>query len=300
MDKVLVLCNLKSKNTRRLSLLENSLSKCGISLVVGELPKFYIRYTGDELEFGFRDININGINSCILLSKHGFENEFSWASFCLDRINIIIHGSTKRRNIKSTKIGDILNFSNLHIPQLPSFYIGSEYLLYYFDDLSTAWGLPLVLKINGLTGRGQGVFLIKNERELIKYIKLNPSRRMLLQKYIEIDHDYRVWVVGDKVVLSYKRYKSELDFRSNKRYHKSILIEEIPDAIKNDCIKFAKFMDCDILAFDIIISNGFHYFLEANICPDYSNLPAKDIVPIEIAKLVSCYPLQNGECNKSC
>lgn len=126
----------------------------------------------------------------------------------------------------------------------------------YFD-------FPFIAKIPRGSAMGKGVYLIRNDHDLISY--LNQVSPAYIQEYLPIDRDMRVVVIGKHIVHAYWRVASENEFRSNVALGGRIELDDVPENAKRLALKTAKASRWDDVGIDICEYNGQFYVLEANM-----------------------------------
>ena len=117
---------------------------------------------------------------------------------------------------------------------------------------------PIILKGSG-GDRGTRVFKANNLEELEKLIKelrkseTEEGKRYMLQEYIENQGDYRVLVLGEKVLGVMKRYrKDKSDFRNNFSVGGEVEVAELPEEIKKMAVEAAKVCGLMVAGVDIM------------------------------------------------
>lgn len=127
---------------------------------------------------------------------------------------------------------------------------------------------PVVCK--ALSGtQGVGVFVINDYKSLKSTLQtiwgLGSGTEIMLQEYIESDHDVRIHVLGDKVLAAMKRSVVENDFRSNVHLGAETSKYKVPKDIEKLAIKAAKALKCGWCGVDIMFDKeGNPYVLEVN------------------------------------
>jgi len=150
-----------------------------------------------------------------------------------------------------------LKEANIEVPK--SVY-GSLWYLYEkmkggHKDRPYEW--PIILKGSG-GDRGTRVFKANNLEELEKLVRdlrkseTEEGRRYMLQEYIENDGDFRVLVLGEKVLGVMKRASQSKDeFRNNYSAGGIVEVAELPEEIKNLAVKAAKVCGLTVAGVDV-------------------------------------------------
>ncbi len=124
----------------------------------------------------------------------------------------------------------------------------------------------IVLKwIYGLKGRS--VFLIKNVEDIKRIPSNIPKKELLVQEYIQAEYEYKVVVVGFKVLPQVLRFKT-LNTGLKIDYAKYELLERSQaKQVCNLAEKAAKTLGRELCKVDILEKNGKYYVLEVNRFP---------------------------------
>ncbi|HDD44847.1 MAG TPA: RimK family alpha-L-glutamate ligase [Candidatus Desulfofervidus auxilii] len=157
--------------------------------------------------------------------------------------------------IKQTTLFNLLNIPH---PYTRIFYgeRQKKKILNYFS-------YPFIAKIPRASALGEGVFLIKNDKELFEYNR--KTRIAYIQEYLEIEKDIRVVLINYKVVLAYWRIKKQDEYRCNIAQGAEISFDPVPEEAIELAIKTSKLCNFNNVGIDICIHNGKLYVLEANM-----------------------------------
>lgn len=171
--------------------------------------------------------------------------------------------------IADTKIEQILRCSLNRIP-IPKTVYSSDYdKLLTLSEGFTKW--PLVLKAVDLH-RGEGVFLVNSRKDIKKYFEKvgeNGKRSFILQEKIDYVKDYRLIVIGGKVLGAIQRIAKKGEFRSNISLGgKAKTVQNINPKLAKIALNTAKIMNLDIAGVDVLEDKqGNYYFIEINRAP---------------------------------
>lgn len=122
---------------------------------------------------------------------------------------------------------------------------------------------PMVAKEPRGSAMGRGVRLIHDDAELEDY---TAGRHMVyIQRYLPIDRDIRVVVVGGRVVHAYWRIAREGEFRTNVAQGGRIRLEDVPPAACRLAVAAARTCRWDDVGIDICCHDGVYHILEANM-----------------------------------
>lgn len=157
------------------------------------------------------------------------------------------------------KIRQFSLFSLLKLPQ-------PRTRIYYpgrFHFIRKDFSYPFVAKIPRGMDSGRGVFLIRNDTDLDRY--LSVSRVAYIQEYLPIDGDIRVVIIQNRVILAYWRKAAEGEFLSNVARGGSIDFHSVPSYAVDLAVTAARRCEFNDVGVDIIVHEGQSYILEANM-----------------------------------
>lgn len=125
---------------------------------------------------------------------------------------------------------------------------------------------PIIIK--GIVGtKGRRVFKLNTRSAALKVIKKYRYANVLIQEFVNIKHDRRVFVVGKKVLGVMKRIIPKGEYRANiaqgAKARKAVLSKEL----KNIALKAAGTLNYDIAGVDVIYRKGKPAVLEVNSSP---------------------------------
>jgi len=131
------------------------------------------------------------------------------------------------------------------------------------ERILTDFDFPLVVKTPIGSSKGSGVWLAKNESDLIKYLK--SHRPAYAQQYLPIDRDLRIVLIAGQVVHAYWRIQKPGDFRNNVAQGARISYQDIPDCALKFAADVATQCDFGEVGLDICIFEETCYVIEANM-----------------------------------
>jgi ribosomal protein S6--L-glutamate ligase len=125
------------------------------------------------------------------------------------------------------------------------------------------FGFPFVAKTPRASALGLGVFLIKNQQDLDRYLaRHNPA---YIQEYIPTTRDIRVVLVGYRVVCAFWRRGLNGDFRHNLARGARLDFKAVPDEAVKLAIKAARLAGFDEVGIDLIWHQERPLLLEFNM-----------------------------------
>lgn len=175
-------------------------------------------------------------------------------------------------------------------------------LWYLYEKMNEGLGepnpyftFPVILKGSG-GDRGTRVFKANNLKELEKLVRdlrkseTEEGKRYMLQEYIENDGDYRVLVLGEKVLGVMKRSsQSKNEFRNNYSAGGTVEVADLPEEVKKLAVEAAKVCGLAVAGVDVAFRDfdvKKPVIWEVNKGPQFKGfMKATGIdVPVEIVK----------------
>ncbi|MBU2028743.1 RimK family alpha-L-glutamate ligase [Patescibacteria group bacterium] len=154
---------------------------------------------------------------------------------------------------------------------------------------------PIIVKpVRGQ--KGKDMYKFNSQRKALNFFKKN-ERGYLIQEYLPIDGDIRVFVVGNKVIGAIKRFVIKGDFRSNASLGATAEKYTVDEKLKKLALSAAKIMRYEIAGVDVISHKGEYFVLEVNFAPQWQKF--KEITGINPAKHIIDYAIQKYEKNKA-
>ena len=139
-------------------------------------------------------------------------------------------------------------------------------------ELIKELGLPLVAKITD-GAKGKGVTIQKTESDLESYLKKNKDKKIIFQKFIENEGDYRLFFVEDKLLYSIERKSSDKskEFRNNYSLGGTVKRVNLPKQAIDLARNSVKAMGFAVAGVDLIKEpqGKKWYILEINPAPQF-------------------------------
>ena len=127
---------------------------------------------------------------------------------------------------------------------------------------------PLISK--PVTGRhGEGI-VIHEDFESLKNEVSGAKENLLIQKYLDIESEYRIFVVGDVALGCVEKKAAPGKQIANYAAGASFTAVEMPRIFLDEAVKLCKSQEIDIGGVDIVkTKKGEYYILEINRCPEF-------------------------------
>lgn len=124
------------------------------------------------------------------------------------------------------------------------------------------FSFPFVLKNPLLSGGGRDVFLIRSPEELDA--RLAEHRRAYVQEFIPTDRDFRVVLIGGRIVAAYGRRIPEGAFHANLSQGGQICCEPVPEEVLRLAEETARRCGFDEVGLDLMLDRDRPVVIEAN------------------------------------
>lgn len=182
------------------------------------------------------------------------------------------------------KFAQYLKLALKGLPTITTLFCKREMLEKTIKRFNKEFKYPLIVKeIN--TQKGVGVYKIKNIsglKNLPLKNKKGESAQYLVQKYENLVREFRLLVLGDKVVLCNENIITKKgEFRHNAYLGASYVyldLETVPSEMKDIAVKAAKAVNLQIAGVDIGINDkGGYLLLEVNRGPGFEEKENKEL-----------------------
>jgi ribosomal protein S6--L-glutamate ligase len=157
--------------------------------------------------------------------------------------------------IKQTALFNLLGIPH---PRTRAFYGKRTY-----KTIKDCFEFPFVGKIPRGSAQGRGVFLIKDQKALDRY--LDCTDVAYIQMFLPIDRDIRVVVVGQNAVVAYWRIAPSNEFRTNIALGGRVSMDSVPEEAVKLALYTAQKCGWDDVGIDIIYQNNQFYVIEGNM-----------------------------------
>jgi ribosomal protein S6--L-glutamate ligase len=257
----------ESGNTYTPKRLVEAAKERGHEAVVIKFPRAYVDIEQDNPQVRYEGQEINDIDAVITritpsLTTYGsaIARQFEIKGvYVVNRSIAIVRSRDKLRSLQ------LLSKAGVGIPK--TVFSRSTAAV---DDLIEQIGVPMILKV-ARGSQGNGVVLAETRKAAKSVIQAFyvEGVSILLQEFIEEagGADIRAFVVGNKVVASYKRQSLDDDFRSNIHQGGTGTPVKLTDEEKRTALRAAKALGLQICGVDLIQSKRGPLVLEVNSSP---------------------------------
>lgn len=177
-----------------------------------------------------------------------------------------------------SKYTSLVKLSLAGFPVFPSIYANQATIGVYPAKIAGKLGLPLVAKELSMQ-RGKGVYLIRKTEDfksLPLIDKHGGSNHFLFQKFIDIEREYRLLVLGERVRVWEEKIISKMEeFRHNVALgakEKFMPIAKLPAEMEKIAVGGAKVLNLQIAGVDMAVEKKTEkiYLIEVNRGPGFT------------------------------
>lgn len=273
--KVLLIGNTKSYESRRI---QEEFSKRDIDLELLAVKDFVIEIENNNPKFTTKDNrDLEDFDAYLFRGMgNGLWEMMVFARHLYMQGKTIVEEKLATERALMTKLSYTLAKNGFPV-------IDTKVIFDLDEGLEKTLEFPLVAK-GTVSSRGRSVFKVNNIEELKKiYEEVGP--KLILQKYIPISYDYRVFIVGDEVLGVMKRFNSDENFLTNISAGGRAEASELPIEVLQMCIEAKKLKKTEIAGVDVIEYKGTYFILEINTSPQFQGLETATEVNVA-AKIV--------------
>jgi len=177
------------------------------------------------------------------------------------RGKLVISENFAKGRIISDELDAYERLVDSDIPLIPTYYpINQQTAEKVLDILSP----PYVLK-DFSSSKGQGVKKFENKKEALAFLKKKEYRDWIIQKFIDFDHDLRIYVVGYQALGSMERIpQNKSEFRANISLGAKGAVFQPSETILKAAEKAARLTENEICGVDFIVKADNFYLIEVN------------------------------------
>jgi hypothetical protein len=131
----------------------------------------------------------------------------------------------------------------------------------------TAEQFPIIAK-KRLAARSKANYLLNNHDDLNQFLAMYPASQFIFQKFYPLKGDYRVMVLGKRVMGIVRR---KVRIKPDNRVAVKVVGKAfLPKWIHEACIKITETVGADLLGIDVgKKENGEYFFIEYNYSPQF-------------------------------
>lgn len=144
-----------------------------------------------------------------------------------------------------------------------------------WDEIASFVGVPMIAKDIDKQ-RTEGIFMLKTKEDYDKLINAFPESRFVFEKFMDIEKEYRLLVMGDKVRTVLAKDKRVYDFKVSapegipEEYSDP---DSIPADLKAMAVKSAQTLGLQVAGVDLMVekTSGKPFIIEVNRGPGITN-----------------------------
>lgn len=278
------------KVTQHLGMIKKAAKKMGVELDLISYNRVYFETKGVETRVKIRGVGDRmhwltsldeyGVLFFRTTGKHWEEVDLIINSIDKDKRPAIVDPIVEwGKPSMACKAWQMMALGRAGIPVPKTVYGSLGYLVETMRDAPAPFDFPVIIKGSG-GDRGTRVFKAENLEQLEKLAKdlrrseIEEGKRYMLEEYIENGGDYRVLVLGDKVLGVMKRTSGGADFRNNFSAGGTVEVADLPNDIKKMAVEATKTCGLMVAGVDVMPR-----FKKDNLSSD-----RKDYVILEVNK----------------
>ena len=256
---------------------------------------FSIYFEQNKLEIFYNNEKLDLEKIAFFVARYTLSdyNKMSIANF-LEESGVVVYNSFSATFLAKNKRDSLLELSQAGLPIIPT---GINFSQYFLDQhLKANLDNPIVVKRNN-GSLGTNVAILDSHMSFISFMEFSASKfvpsEILIQPFIDANaEDYRIIVVGNKVVASMKRKANGIEFRANISKGGSGSKIKITKKIADMAIKATKILGLDYAGVDIIKNKqGKLMLVEVNANP---GLEIEKITNINVAGEIVKYCIKKS------
>jgi glutathione synthase/RimK-type ligase-like ATP-grasp enzyme len=282
MKKILILDNKIGDYPQKLVDYLKSTNK--FDIYIKTLSEISFKINTGKVEGFMEDIDLKDFSLIYFRKVNGFFSVAVSVAEFLKTNNIkFIDESFKNISALGNKLLDTVKLANNNIPVISSYLFSKQNIEKNTEKIASEFGFPIYTKSLSVHQR-KGLFVINKENDFKKLLEDNNSSVFLLQKKIEIEKEYRLVVMGDKVAAIHIEAKRKIEgnhmlINDEESVGGWIRSTEVPKEMLELAISGTKCLNLNISGVDACIEKetGKIYIIEINRLPGLTLNP--DISP---------------------
>ncbi len=277
---LLILIDKTGKSSKYMTdYLNESLNKESIKTTLAKFSDLVFETDGENIKVFVKDINIKDFDLVyIRRADHSLFSLAGTLALCLDHFEIK-YFDTRFRDIGAAgdKFTSQVTLLLAGLPTIPTFFCWRDEVPQLKQRIISKFGYPIVAK-EFATQHGKGVYVIRDEKDfdnLLLRKREDRKENFLFQKFIPIEREYRLLVMGDKVTVAQKMHRDTSKFALSIDWEAEEVftnVGEIPQAAQDIAVKAAKSLNIEIAGVDIAFEKetGKIWLLEVNRGPGFT------------------------------
>lgn len=265
MKKILILVDKVGKKKELFAqLVTERLKGENTQIVLARFSDLYFEIYGKNINIEIEGMPITDFDLVYFRRAGGtFSVLASTLAVCLKKLGVkFIDTTWSETGPIGSKFTSFVRLAIAGFPIFPTIYVWQTNIEKYRDRIIKKFGFPLVAKELSMQ-RGKGVFKI-DTKEDFKKLPMKDSNdgdnQFMFQKFVQIENEYRVLVLGSKVgVWEEKVITEQGEFRHNIALggaEEFIPVAKIPKEISEVAVNGSKALNLQIAGVDIAVEKG--------------------------------------------
>ena len=279
MKKILLMASIRSEKKEKLLSYMQKYFGDKVEVCLGVFSDLTFEIESGKIIVKLDERNINDFDLVYFRNTTGFVPMVSALSIYLESTKIkffdklFISGS-----FTGDKFTSLTRLAINNVPIVPSFLCWKEALPKNIEKIVKKFDFPIVAK-EVTTQRMQSIYLMKSREDFNKWpdiTKRGKPARYLFQKFINLDREYRLLVLGDRVKVIHTKTKRDntafkVGYQDANEYPEFLSLDDVSETIKNTAVKAAKVLHIQIAGVDICReeNTGKIYVFEVNRGPGF-------------------------------
>ena len=273
LKKILVLVDSKSSNKKKLARYLNANAKNKYKVFLYSFTDLYFDIKSGKVKIKVKNIDLSTFNLVFVRRAGKYVRFMGAISKYLDYKKIkFVDPAFREIGMSMDKASSTLRLAIKRIPVPHTIFCFKENIIVNRKKIIQALGLPIIAKAI-LSQRNQNIYILKTENDFAMLIK-KSKKQFIFQKFIDIDREYRVLIMGEKIMVLEQKFK---------RNYENLKVEYFdltsPSVFLNlDCttqmankiaLKAANVLGLDIAGVDLAIEKDTakNYIIEVNKGP---------------------------------
>ena len=273
MKKVLVLVESKSSSKKKLVRYLNANSKNKYRAFLHPFSDLFFNIKPGKVKIKVKNIDITNFDLVFVRRAGKYVRYMGAISKYLDYKKIkFIDPAFREIGMSMDKASSTLRLAIKRVPVPHTIFCFKENIILSKKRIIKALGFPIIAKAI-LSQRNQNIYILKAEDDFKKLLK-KSNKEFIFQKFIDIEKEYRVLIMGEKIMVLEQKFK---------RNYKNLKVEYLdltgPSVFLNlDCttqkankisLRAASILGLDVAGVDLAIEKGTckNYIIEVNKGP---------------------------------
>jgi RimK family alpha-L-glutamate ligase len=272
----------KSGGSESVRLIGEAAEEMGIQVTNIPIGEIKARLVNNEVEFYSDNVNLSSQDAFIFRGITGLKDKTTdtrvrtfpfitmFARYVHEQLGKVVFDSALlESNGGFTKFVAADKLAKAKLPNIPTWmFINKSEVIKSLDSF------PYPVLVKPMDGaQGKGVYKFKTKDEFLKYLKEEHIGSVfypnMIQQYIENDGDYRIVVLGNKVITALKKKRDGDKVVANMSQGNEAIPVDIDSELEHLALNAAKALNIELAGVDVIedVVTKKKYILEVNMSP---------------------------------